>query len=225
MNKENNISNRASSFFKKMSFVFLISALVFFVYYTAKAEEIDKENNNARDVVLYEPSFNEDIDKGGFWGLNVKLNKFFSDNWNFFTYRNKEEISPIDILIEPDKQKESALLQLYKYEKQEEDSPTEMIIELILNVENYYENGFINKDWVKESLIKDLNKAILGLDKMNSLDDSIWFSRKKDAQEKSVILSLKKVVFKIRLYGNYIDDEAKNEIIKKIEHIEEIIKE
>jgi len=215
------------NFFKKISFVFLMSILVFFVYYTAKAEEINKENNNASNIVLHEPSFNEDIDKGGFWGLNVKLNKFFSDNWNFFTHGNKEEISPIDILIEPDKQKESALLelQLYKYEKQEKKNIKEMIKELILNVENYYENDFIDKNWVRESLVKDLNKAILGLDKINSLYDSIWFIRKKYAQEKLVILSLEKVVFKIRLYNDYIDNDLANYIIKNIEEIEEVIKE
>src|SRR3989344_3125271 len=160
------------NFFKKISFVFLMSILVFFVYYTAKAEEINKEQA-------------------------------------------------------PDKQKESALLelQLYKYEKQEKKNIKEMIKELILNVENYYENDFIDKNWVRESLVKDLNKAILGLDKINSLYDSIWFIRKKNAQEKLVILSLEKVVFKIRLYNNYIDNDLANYIIKNIEEIEEVIKE
>ena len=100
-----------------------------------------------------------------------------------------------------------------------------MIKELILNVENYYENDFIDKNWVRESLVKDLNKAILGLDKINSLYDSIWFIRKKYAQEKLVILSLEKVVFKIRLYNDYIDNDLANYIIKNIEEIEEVIKE
>ena len=208
------------NFFKKISFVFLMSILVFFVYYTAKAEEINKENNNATNIVLREPFFNEDVDKESFWGLNAKLNNFFSDNWNFFTGGNNKEQAP-------DKQKESALLelQLYKYEKQEKKNIKEMIKELILNVENYYENDFIDKNWVRESLVKDLNKAILGLDKINSLYDSIWFIRKKYAQEKLVILSLEKVVFKIRLYNDYIDKDLANYIIKNIEEIEEVIKE
>ena len=208
------------NFFKKISFVFLMSILVFFVYYTAKAEEINKENNNASNIVLREPFFNEDVDKESFWGLNAKLNNFFSDNWNFFTSGNNKEQAP-------DKQKESALLelQLYKYEKQEKKNIKEMIKELILNVENYYENDFIDKNWVRESLVKDLNKAILGLDKINSLYDSIWFIRKKNAQEKLVILSLEKVVFKIRLYNHYIDNDLANYIIKNIEEIEEVIKE
>ncbi|MEK9147542.1 MAG: hypothetical protein AAB593_01380 [Patescibacteria group bacterium] len=200
--------------FKKIASVFLMGALVFFVYSTVKAEEINKENNNALER-------NEEVDKGGFWGWNVKLNKFFSDNWNFFTTGDKEEQSPIDVLIEPNKQKESGLLELrHKYEKQEENSAIEIIKELIFNVENYYKNGFIKKDWVAESLINDLNKSILGLEKINSLNDNIWFSRKNDAQEKIVILNLKKIVFKVRFYGNHIDDDISNYIIKIVEEIE-----